>query len=72
MFHNLNKSQETIIILPINLQLITRGVSHYNLAIYMKTYLKAKEELWKLKYFTMQKFIIFKKPSKKQPKSLKI
>jgi len=38
----------------------------------MKTYLKAKEELWKLKYFTMQKFIIFKKPSKKQPKSLKI
>jgi len=38
MFHNLNKSQETIIILPINLQLITRGVSHYNLAIYMKTY----------------------------------
>jgi hypothetical protein len=32
------------------------GVSHYNLAIYMKTYLKAKEELWKLKYFTMQKY----------------
>jgi len=23
-------------------------------AIYIKTYLKAKEELWKLKYFTMQ------------------
>jgi len=33
----------------------TKGVSHYGLAIYMKTYLKAKEELWKLKYFTMQK-----------------
>jgi hypothetical protein len=33
----------------------TRGVSHCGLAIYIKNYLKAKEELWKLKYFTMQK-----------------
>jgi len=33
-----------------------RGVSHYGLAIYIKKYLKAKEELWKLKYFTMQKY----------------
>jgi hypothetical protein len=32
------------------------GVSHYGLAIYIKTYLKAKEELWKLEYFTMQKY----------------
>jgi hypothetical protein len=32
----------------------TRGVSHCGLAIYIKKYLKAKEELWKLKYFTMQ------------------
>jgi hypothetical protein len=32
------------------------GVSHCGLAIYIKKYLKAKEEeLWKLKYFTMQK-----------------
>jgi hypothetical protein len=31
----------------------TRGVSHCGLAIYIKKYLKAKEELWKLKYFTM-------------------
>jgi hypothetical protein len=30
--------------------------SHCGLAIYMKKYLKAKEELWKLKYFTMQKY----------------
>jgi hypothetical protein len=30
----------------------TRGVSHCGLANYMKKYLKAKEELWKLKYFT--------------------
>jgi hypothetical protein len=30
--------------------------SHCGLAIYIKKYLKAKEEeLWKLKYFTMQK-----------------
>jgi hypothetical protein len=33
----------------------TRGVSHFGLAIYIKKYLKANEELWKLKYFTMQK-----------------
>ncbi len=32
------------------------GVSHYGLAIYIKKYLKAKEELWKLKYFTIQKY----------------
>jgi hypothetical protein len=25
-------------------------------AIYIKKYLKAKDELWKLKYFTMQKY----------------
>ncbi len=31
------------------------GVSHCGLAIFMKKYLKAKEELRKLKYFTMQK-----------------
>jgi len=31
----------------------TRGVSHCGLAIYIKRYLKAKEELWKLKYFTI-------------------
>jgi hypothetical protein len=34
---------------------VTRGVSHPGLAIYIKKYHKAKEELWKLKYFTMQK-----------------
>jgi len=28
-----------------------RGVSHYGLAIYIKKYPKAKEELWKLKIF---------------------
>jgi len=31
----------------------TRGVSHFGLAIYIEKYIKAKEELWKLKYFTM-------------------
>ncbi len=36
-------------------------VSHYGFAIYIKKYLKAKEELWKLKYFTMQKYINFQK-----------
>jgi hypothetical protein len=40
------------------------GVSHYGLAIYIKKHRKAKEELWKLKYFTMQN-IIFKQSSKR-------
>jgi hypothetical protein len=34
----------------------TRGVSHRGLALYIKKYLHPKEELWKLKYFTMQKY----------------
>ncbi len=38
----------------------TRGVSHCGLAIYIKKYLKAKEELWKLKYFTIQKYYLQK------------
>jgi hypothetical protein len=37
-------------------QKLTRGVSHCGLVICIKKYLKAKEELWKLKYFTMQKY----------------
>jgi hypothetical protein len=37
-------------------------VSHHGLAIYIKKLdLKAKEELWKLKYFTMQKYNLPKK-----------
>jgi hypothetical protein len=35
-------------------------MSHYGLAIYIKKYLKAKEELWKLKYFPMQKYNVLK------------
>jgi hypothetical protein len=49
----------------------TRGVSNCGLAIYIKTYLKANEELWKLKYFTSPK-IMFKKSSKRNPKSFMI
>jgi hypothetical protein len=37
------------------LTIITRGVSQCGHAIYIKKYFKAEEELWKLKYFTMQK-----------------
>jgi hypothetical protein len=35
-----------------------QGVCHtmYGLSIYIKKYLKAKEEPWKLKYFTTQKY----------------
>jgi hypothetical protein len=37
-------------------------VSHYGLAISVKKYLKAKEELWKFKNFTMQKYNLQKNP----------
>jgi hypothetical protein len=38
-------------------ELIQQGVCHtVALPFYSKKYLKAKEELWKLKYFTMQKY----------------
>jgi len=43
----------------------TRGVSHCDLAIYIKKYLKAKEELQKLKYFTTQKYNLQKKSCKR-------
>jgi len=42
----------------------TRGLSHCGLAIYIKKYLKAKEELWKLKYFTMAKYNLQNNPLK--------
>jgi len=48
----------------------TRGVLHCGLAIYIKKYLKAKEELWKLKYFTMQKYINLQKNPLKETKTL--
>jgi len=44
-------------------------VTLWNCHIYIKKYLKAKEELWKLKYFTMQKYNLQKIPLKK-PKIL--
>jgi hypothetical protein len=49
----------------------TRGVLHCGLAIDIKKYLNAKEELWKLKYFTVQKYNL-QKILKKKPKSFKI
>jgi hypothetical protein len=48
----------------------TRGVSHYDLAIYIKKYLNAKEELWKLKYISPCKNIIFQKNPLKETKIL--
>ncbi len=42
----------------------TRGVSHHELAIYNKKYLRAKEELWKFKYLTRQKHNLQKNPLK--------
>jgi hypothetical protein len=45
-------------------------VSHCGLAIYIKKYLKAKEELWKHKYFTMQKYINLQKNPLKEIKIL--
>jgi hypothetical protein len=50
----------------------TRGVSHCGgLTIYIgKKYLKTKEELWKLKYFTMQKKYNLQKYPLKETKIL--
>jgi hypothetical protein len=50
-------------------QVQTRGVSYCGLAIYIKKYLKAKEELWKPKYFTMQKEKNLEKKSSKRNKN---
>ncbi len=44
---------------------LNKGVSHCGLAIYIKNYLKEKEELWKFKYFTIQKYNLKKDPFKK-------
>jgi hypothetical protein len=46
------------------LLLLTRNASHCGLAIYIKKFLKTKEELWKLKYFTMQKYNLQNNPLK--------
>jgi hypothetical protein len=49
----------------------TKGcVTHCGLAIYIKKHLKAKEELWKLKYFTMQKYNLQKYPLDNETKIL--
>jgi hypothetical protein len=44
--------------------------NYHGLAIYIKKYPKAKKELLKFKYFTMQKYNLPKNPLKK-PKSFK-
>jgi hypothetical protein len=44
---------------------LTRGVSHCSLVIYIKTYLKAKNELWKNSNISPCKNIIFKKSSRR-------
>jgi len=43
---------------------VNKGCVTLDLAIYIKKYLKAKEELWKFKYFTMQKYNLQKNPLK--------
>ncbi len=48
-----------------NVLYITRGVSHRGLAIDIENYLKVKEDLWKLKYFNMQKYNLQLKTSKR-------
>jgi hypothetical protein len=40
---------------------LTRGVSHCGLAIYIKKYLKAKEEIMEIQIFHHAKNIIFQK-----------
>jgi hypothetical protein len=49
----------------------TTGESDCGLAIHIKKYLKAKEELWKLKYITMKKYNL-QKILQKKSKSFKV
>jgi hypothetical protein len=74
--NNLKTQQGKVILrshleLPLSEQEV---VSHCELAIYMmKKYLKAKEEeLWKLKYFTMQRYNLQKISSKTNQNPSKI
>jgi len=48
----------------------TRDALHCVLAIHIKKYLNEKEELWKFKYFTMQKYNFQKKNPLKETKIL--
>jgi hypothetical protein len=49
----------------------TRGASHYMaLPFTFKSITRQKKELWKLKYFTMQKYNLQKKSSKRKTKIL--
>jgi hypothetical protein len=51
--HDIAKKE---VFLPPDLERISKGyITHCGLAVYIKKYLNAKEELWKLTYFTMQK-----------------
>jgi hypothetical protein len=50
-----------------------QGVCHMvALPFTLKSNLKAKEQLWKLKSFTMQKYINLQKILSKKPKSFKV
>jgi hypothetical protein len=49
---------------PHTTQAHTQALRNKVFAIYMKSYVKAKEELSKLKYFTMQKYNLQKNPLK--------
>jgi hypothetical protein len=45
----------------INQNIMKQGVCHNVTLPFIKKYLKTKKELWKLKYFTMQKYSLEKK-----------
>ncbi len=59
-----NISSPFVVLIQVTKIIATRGVSHCGLAISIKKYLNAKEELWKFKYFTMQKYNLQKHPLK--------
>jgi hypothetical protein len=44
---------------------VTLGPTAQVTLVYFKICLMAKEELWKFKHFTMQKYNLIKKPSKR-------
>ncbi len=63
---NSNKFQKTKFLKEKSVEdVVTLGPMAQVTLVYIKMCLMAKEKLWKFKYFTMKKYNLIKKPSKR-------
>jgi len=70
---NSNKFQKTKFLKEKSVEdVVTLGPTTQVTLVYIKMCLTTKEELWKFKYFTMQKYNLIKKNPLKETKSFKI